>query len=289
MINQRLLVSQCIDQIGDNMDELSRIFYRELFQIDIHFEAIFSGNIVFLNRKFSNLLGTLRNVKHLEKIQDSISKMGERHLQQYSAQVSHFPAMKQALLLALKHHLKDEFNAELKQAWDIVFDEVAEIMQQAMQKIDRREIERTEYDDDTYDPNLLNDIGGEEIILQIHLRFYDVIFEHPWLGQFFYGKWQSVLAEKQTQFMVGAFGGPNKYKGDTPAFVHMHMYITDEMADLREQLLRQAILDQGLDESIADRWLKVDHAFRAGIVKKSVDECVMKCQGQLPLTAKKRN
>jgi len=287
MTAHRLLVKQSIDQIGDDIDELSRIFYRELFQINIHLESVFSGNIIFLNRKFSNLLGTLKNVKHLEKIQDSIYKMGERHLHQYGAQLSHFPDIKKALLLALQEFLKDDFSDALRNAWSDVFDEVAEIMQQAMKQTERRQVTRSEVDEDTYDPKLLSDIGGEDIVLQVHLRFYDVIFEHPWLGQFFKGKWQNILAEKQTQFMVGAFGGPNRYKGDTPAFVHMHMYITDEMADLREQLLRQAILDQGLDQSIADRWLKVDHAFRAGIVKRSVDECVMKCQGQLPLTAKK--
>ena len=85
--------------------------------------------------------------------------------------------------------------------------------------------------------------------------------------------------------MVGAFGGPNAYMGDTPAFVHMHMYITDEMADLREEILKKTILDEGLDEPIADRWLEVDNAFREGIVKKSIDACVMKCPGQVPLTA----
>ena len=87
--------------------------------------------------------------------------------------------------------------------------------------------------------------------------------------------------------MVAAFNGPNHYSGDTPAFVHMHMFITAEMADLCEQLLRQAILAQGLSATIADRWLKVDQSFRPGIVKQSIDECVMKCVGQFPLTAKK--
>ncbi len=42
------------------------------------------------------------------------------------------------------------------------------------------------------------------------------------------------------------------------SFGHMPMYITDEVADLREKILKQAILDQGLSESIALRWLRVD-------------------------------
>jgi hypothetical protein len=134
---------------------------------------------------------------------------------------------------------------------------------------------------------LLNAVQGAEGIRKVHQRFYDVLFDEPWLGKFFYGKAKDVLVDKQTQFMVAAFGGESLYKGDTPAFVHMHMYITDEMSDLRQQILRQAIIAEGHSGSIADRWLKVDDSFRASIVKTSVDECVLKCVGQMPVVAQK--
>jgi hemoglobin-like flavoprotein len=284
---ERILVQESINELGGDIDQLSRIFYRELFHIDIHLKSVFSGDIVFLNRKFSNLMGTFKNVKHLEKISDSLEKMGERHIHHYGAQISHFPAIKQALMIALDQYFGECFTPELRTAWDHVFDEVASVMQQAMKQADRRKIQRLAADEANYDSELLVDIGGPEVVTRIHQRFYDVIFDEPWLGQFFSGRSKNQLIEKQTQFMVGAFGGPNSYGGDTPAFVHMHMYITDEMADLRENILRQAILDEGLDEQIAERWLRVDHAFRAGIVKKSIDECVMKCPGQMPLIARK--
>jgi hypothetical protein len=87
--------------------------------------------------------------------------------------------------------------------------------------------------------------------------------------------------------LLAEIGGPNRYTGDTPAFVHMHMFITDGMADLRKQILRQAILDERLSVSVAGRWLKVDQSFRPAIVKKSIDECVLKCVGQVPGTAEK--
>jgi truncated hemoglobin YjbI len=132
-----------------------------------------------------------------------------------------------------------------------------------MASAERRAEARPLYDESTYDPDLLAEIGGEEGAYRVHERFYEVMFNHPWLGQFFFGKSEEVLVRKQTQFMVAAFNGPNRYTGDTPAFVHMHMFITDGMADLREQILRQAI------------------------VKKTIDECVLKCVGQVPVTADK--
>jgi truncated hemoglobin YjbI len=286
-LENRVRVQQCIDGLGPKMDDLSRLFYRELFRLDVRLESVFPGNVVFLNRKFANMLGTLRNVKHLEKISASLEKMGERHLLNYGALPEYFDTARQALLLALAQHLRADFTPELEAAWHGVFDEVAALMKQAMRRLDPGRIKPRQYNETFYDPGLLQAIGGSEVVRQVHQRFYQVMFDHPWLGQFFYGKPQDLLVDKQTKFMVAAFGGPNEYKGDTPAFVHMHMFITDEQADLRERILHRAILEQGLSEEIARRWLSIDHAFRAGIVKKSVDECVLKCFGQFPVTAKK--
>jgi hypothetical protein len=61
--------------------------------------------------------------------------------------------------------------------------------------------------------------------------------------------------------MIAAFNGPNISIGAAPAFGHMHMFITAEMADLREHILRQAILDEGLSASTEDGWMKVDQSF----------------------------
>lgn len=287
MKSQRLLVKNCIDDIADSREALSRLFFRELFRLDINLKKVLPGNTVFLNRKFFNMLAALQNVKYLENIAESVVKLGERHLLRYGAQIGHFDTLKQALLAALGEHLGDRFTPELQAAWNGVFDEVAAVMKQAMTAAERRAETRPLYDESTYDPDLLAEIGGEEGVYRVHERFYEVMFNHPWLGQFFFGKSEEVLIRKQTQFMVAAFNGPNRYTGDTPAFVHMHMFITDEMADLREQILRQAILDEGLSASVADRWLKVDQSFRPAIVKKSIDECVLKCVGQVPVTAEK--
>jgi hemoglobin-like flavoprotein len=285
-IENRLLVKACIDEIMPEVEKLSRLFYKELFHLDCQLKTVFSGNVVFLNRKFINMLATLKNVKHLESIADSLSKMGERHAQ-YGAEIKHFPTAKTALLLALADYLGEKLTPELKTAWQEVFDEVAEIMQQAMvNQADAQALQpnRNEADDDS---DLLTEIGGEDVVLRVHQRLYDVLFDEPWLETFFFGKSKPALIMKQTQFMTAAFNGPNHYQGDTPAFVHMHMFITEEMAEVREKILKTAILAEGLPESIAQRWLKVDRFFRPAIVKKSVDECVLKCKGQVPIIAKK--
>jgi len=286
----RLLVKKNIESLGDNINKLSQIFFRELFHIDISLKHVFPGNVIFLNRKFFNMLGTFKNIEHLEKISASVEKMGERHLLQYGAQLEHFETMHHALIIALKDYFGDQFTAEHELAWNSVYFEVSKIMSQAMEKVDRRDIasDRLSHENTDNIEDLLADIGGEKQVFKVHQRFYDVIFEDSWLGQFFYGKSKEALISKQTKFMIAAFGGENNYTGDTPAFMHMHMFITEEMITLRQKILRQSILDEGLSDSVANRWLKVDDSFTESIVKKSVDECVLKCRGQMPVIAKKK-
>ncbi|MCX7098560.1 MAG: globin domain-containing protein [Methylococcales bacterium] len=283
----RQLVKANIESLGSNIDKLSQLFYRELFHIDINLKNVFPGNVVFLNRKFANMLATFKNTAHLEKITASVEKMGERHSLRYGVSPDHFASVEQALLLALRQYFGENFSPALDAAWQSVFAEVSAIMKVAMANTPLDEASSGHYDETTYDSGLLAEVGGKDGILRVHQRFYAVIFKDPWLGKFFWGKHEDVLAEKQSQFMVAAFGGENMYRGDTPAFVHMHMFITDEMSDLRQAMLKQAILDEGFSESVAERWLKVDDSFRSSIVKQSIDECVLKCLGQVPVTAEK--
>lgn len=187
-VAKRLLVKDSIEKIGNDIDEVSLLFFRELFKIDIRLKRVFPGNVVFLNRKFSNMFATFKNTKHLEKIIPSIEKMGERHLLKYGVQIEYFDPAKQALLAALKNYFGDAFDAELEEAWGSVFDETAEIMKRAMLETDRRESKRPDYDESGYDRKLFSDVNGEEGIRRVHRRFYDVMFDEPWLGQFFYGK-----------------------------------------------------------------------------------------------------
>ena len=281
----RLRVKQCLDQVNNDTETLSRLFYKTLFFLDQDMESVFSGSVVSLNRKFTNMLSTLKNVKHLEKIEDSISKMGARHIVQYGAEIRHFPIMKKALLKALSEHLGAKFDEPLEVAFEEVFNDVTAIMETAMSQL--APDTNTSIPSSNQDEYLLDEIGGEAMVFKVHERFYEVMFDEPWLEKFFLGKSKASLIQKQTQFMVAAFNGPNHYDGDTPAFVHMHMFITDEMITLRERILKASILAEGLSEVIAEKWLRVDHSFKAAIVKKSPDECVLKCKGQFPIVVEK--
>lgn len=117
------------------------------------------------------------------------------------------------------------------------------------------------------------EIGGLEVIKKVHKIFYDKIYAHPWIGKFFQGIDQNVIESQQTDFMGQNFGGPVYYLGKLPVATHKHMLITEKLFELRSSLLEESLIEAGLAPEHIRKWLKVDSAFKNGIVKKNIEDC----------------
>ena len=294
---ERLLVGQCVERVEGQLPEISRRFYARLFVLAPAAQAAFKGSESFRQRKFVNLFLTFRNVKPLASLAPLLQVMGERHREYHRHFHLFLPAIGEALCEVLQNTPGTDWSPELQRAWQSVYSDVAHLMARAALPVEheRRTGEREPWVSVERrtgwllraDEGLLKAIGGAQVVRRVHEMFYDALFGDAWLGQFFSGKSRQMLVDKQTEFMVSAFGGAHEYRGGTPAVVHMHMYITAEQADLRERYLRWAILSQGLTEDLADRWQAVDRLFRPSVVKESPDDCVLTCLGQMPVKAKK--
>ena len=112
-------------------------------------------------------------------------------------------------------------------------------------------------------------IGGREVILRVSKVFYDKVYQHPWIGQYFASIPQEHIEEQQTDFMQGALNGPREFRGRLPADAHQHMVIDDELFELRNQLLKEAMQEVGIEPELQEIWLRIDEAFRKVIVKSS--------------------
>ncbi len=295
MVNEQFnAVRNSVAELTEHAHALSDAFYRHLFRLDPEIEKVFRDDAEARYTKYLSMLSTFKNIHQFEAIKPALKSLGERH-QKYGVQPDYYRLGSQAQLLAMREVLGGEGNDTLLQAWKYALDSVVDVMsgEQASDSAGKSRDYYSHLDEthvagrDVVDAKLLNEIGGREVIERVHRRFYTVIFDDEWLGRFFFGKNLEALVKKQTDFLVACFGGPNEYRGETPAIAHMHMFITDEMLDLRESLLRQAIRDEGLSESIIERWMKVEEGFRDAIVKKGADECVMRCMGQRPVVAEK--
>ena len=118
--------------------------------------------------------------------------------------------------------------------------------------------------------SLYDAVGGLPTLEKVHKIFYDKIYAHPWLKQFFAGHNQEAIEGRQTSFMGEKMGGP-KYMGKPLKQVHENMYITQELYELRHEILKESLMEADVAEDAAARWLKIDDAFMKQITKKSVE------------------
>ncbi len=121
--------------------------------------------------------------------------------------------------------------------------------------------------------SLFEKLGGLSTLQKVHKIFYDKIYADAWIGQYFQGIKQETIENQQTDFMAQAMGGPEKYCGAFPIPAHQHMNITEELFDLRHQMLKDSLKEAGVSEELTQAWLKIDGAFRKGILKNSVSDC----------------
>lgn len=115
-----------------------------------------------------------------------------------------------------------------------------------------------------------DEVGGLPTLQHVHKIFYDKIYEHPWLKLYFENFKQEAIENRQTLFMGEKFGGP-EYFGKPLKQAHENMYITQELADVRHQILRESLQEAGLNEEQTKRWLRIDEAFMVQVTKKSVE------------------
>ncbi len=124
------------------------------------------------------------------------------------------------------------------------------------------------------DKTLYDRLGGKPTYVTVHKIFYDKAYAHPWLSRYFTDKPQELLENQQTDFMIQLMGGPKCYSGKSPKSAHQHILITDELFELRAQMLSESITEAGISDELRDEWLAADATFQRALVKTSEDECV---------------
>lgn len=130
------------------------------------------------------------------------------------------------------------------------------------------------------DKTLFDRLGGFPTLEKVHRIFYDKLFAHPWLKQYFVEHPQEIFETQQTRFMAKLMGGPNIYAGLTPRIAHQNIVITDELFETRNAILSDSIKEVGIADNLREEWLSADRALKASLVKKSAAECTTMYKGQ---------
>ena len=116
-------------------------------------------------------------------------------------------------------------------------------------------------------------IGGRPALQRVHKLFYDKVYANPELKHYFANTNQVTIEEQQTNFMTGKMGGGKIFTGKTPENCHVRMFITKELFDLRNNLLKESILEYGISGERLERWMAINNAFERAIVKNDPSEC----------------
>lgn len=111
------------------------------------------------------------------------------------------------------------------------------------------------------------------LVFKVNEFFYELIFNDPWLKNIFAVVEQKIITLQQTDFMVGSLGGPKKYSGRNPKDAHVHIFVDEEMWQLREKYLKEAFEKASVPLEIREKWIAIDEAFKAVILKKDISEC----------------
>mgnify|MGYP000085043579 FL=1 len=116
-------------------------------------------------------------------------------------------------------------------------------------------------------------LGGRGMLIKVSKLFYDKVYEHPWIGLYFQEVPQDRIEAQQVDFMTSTLGGGNVYMGRLPVPAHKHMFISEELFDLRQDLLQEAFVEAKASKELIEKWNKIDEAFRGRLVKKNLGEC----------------
>ncbi len=119
----------------------------------------------------------------------------------------------------------------------------------------------------------MDDDQLRRLIAGVNKAFYHRVYNDPWLKVVFQGRRQEHLEAQQTDFMVGALGGPKTFSGRSPSDAHPHIFVDESMWQLRERFLRQAFAEMRLPKELQDKWIRIDEAFKRAIIKRSLSDC----------------
>lgn len=129
--HQIVLVQESFELVKPIADTAATLFYGKLFELDATLRPLFSDDLTEQKR---NLMATLAfaiaGLTTPERILPAVRQLGCRHAG-YGVQDAHYATVGEALLWTLGQGLGDQFTAETKEAWTVVYTVLATTMQEA--------------------------------------------------------------------------------------------------------------------------------------------------------------
>nr|VFK62948.1 MAG: Hemoglobin-like flavoprotein [Candidatus Kentron sp. UNK]VFK70669.1 MAG: Hemoglobin-like flavoprotein [Candidatus Kentron sp. UNK] len=132
---QIALVKNTWKKVESIADVAAQLFYGRLFELDPSVRLLFTGDMKEQGAKLMKMIGVAVNaVDEIDTIIEAVRSSGRRHVG-YGVEEKHYETVGEALLWTLEKGLGDEFTPEVKDAWAVLYNEVASIMKDAAREV----------------------------------------------------------------------------------------------------------------------------------------------------------
>jgi len=126
--SQIQLVQSALPFIAAEKEQVARLFYQRLFQLDPALRDLFKSDMVVQGNKLITMLGTLiAGLNKPEQIVPVLQAMGQRHAG-YGVEDGHYATVGAALLWTLERCLGTNFTTDMRDAWIALFFVVSRTM-----------------------------------------------------------------------------------------------------------------------------------------------------------------
>ena len=119
--------------VSESLDDVTKEFYKELFQRYPSVKPLFEGVEIDQQRKklASSLRLVMKSLENPDALVSALKEMGRRH-QGYGATPDLYPPVAETLLDVFKVNGGEQWTNEMSRAWDTALNVVAEVMVSAM-------------------------------------------------------------------------------------------------------------------------------------------------------------
>lgn len=130
---QLLIIKSTWSSLMTHPQEVGEVFYHLLFEMDPLLRPLFKNDVDLQTRKFISMMTVfVSKLQHEAELMETLQALADRHVG-YGAKATDYATVGQALLVTLEKGLGDHWNLETQQAWEQMYQAVADTMIAAAQ------------------------------------------------------------------------------------------------------------------------------------------------------------
>jgi len=130
--NQRNLVQGSWLQIKENSKPLECLFYQKLAELNPNLKVIFKANLEDQGHRLVTMIDhTVSMLDDVSGLFSAARQLSKHYPSLFKANDQDYAVVAKALLLALAQSQDEPFDAELKQAWVVVYSMLAETLRKS--------------------------------------------------------------------------------------------------------------------------------------------------------------